>query len=40
MGFSAALAHQKLRDAAKVRQQDAAAEKEMQKVHKRMTSKK
>ena len=29
MGFSAALARQKLRDAAKVRQQDAAAEKEM-----------
>ena len=29
MGFSAALARQKLRDANKVRQQDAAADKEM-----------
>ena len=29
MGFTAALARQKLRDAAKVRQQDAAADKEM-----------
>ena len=29
MGFSAALARQKLRDAAKLQQQDAAAEKEM-----------
>ena len=29
MGFSAALARQKLRDAAKLQQQDAAADKEM-----------
>ena len=38
MGFSAALARQKLRDAAKVRQQDAAAEKEMRPTRTATTS--
>ena len=38
MGFSAALARQKLRDAAKVRQQDAAADKEMRPTRTAATS--